>query len=92
MDELDPEDEKIIEEMRKEFLVQKQEARKEKVRIKFNGEVDDEIYSDDCKKEKKHFQRMAYKTREEHLIFLWHRAFVKGRAGHRVLKWALDIK
>jgi len=73
-------------------LEEKEEFRSELSKIKFNGEVDYEIYSDDCKKEKKHFQRMAYKSREQHLIYMWQRAFIKGRSGHRVLKWALDIK
>ena len=53
---------------------------------------EDDISSSDCQDEAKKFKRMDYKSREQHLIFLWQRSFVKGRAGYRVLKWANDIR
>ena len=91
LEDLESEDEKIIEEMRIEFLKQKSESKKIK---KFNSNFDnnDSISSDDCKEEKKIFQRLDYKSKEQFVIFLWHRSFIKGRAGSRVLSWANGIR
>ena len=80
--------------MRIEFLKQKQEKKKEKkFNSKFEGFDNDDSYSsDDCLEEKKQFTRLDYKSKEQYIIFLWHRSFIKGRAGSRVLNWANDIR
>jgi hypothetical protein len=79
--------------MRIDFLRKKAERKKEKSSQKtLNFISDDNISSEDCLDEQKKFKRMDYKSREKHIMYLWHRSFVKGRAGYRVLKWANDIR
>ena len=81
--------------MRIEFLKQKKKVKEElkaKKRLNEDGETDEDIESEDCLQEKKVYERMNFNEKKNHMINMWQRAFVKGRAGFRVLNWVNGIK
>lgn len=51
----------------------------------------DVISSDDCKENQSFFRVMDVEEKEEHMIKLWKMAFLKGRAGARVLTFFNDL-
>eukprot|EP00347_Sterkiella_histriomuscorum_P001398 403372187 len=80
--------------MLKDYELEKRRKKKKDLQnqIKINQNDDAEnISSDDCKENQSFFRVMDLDEREEHMIKLWRQAYLKGRAGARVITFFNDL-